>query len=312
MNKIDIVIPIFILIGSVWRFFRAEKSLYGNEELFIHTPEYDVENVKKKHRKIWLCLFAFSFFPLALIAVEVLFALLASESVYEAYKIIVMPPSFVILATVWILSANKYGWITKELKEQGKTVGRYMVYPGIGFLATQIAALLLTVVVFVCSVIFVLLPIEMKEIDTTELVIVFAEALFLADFANYAVLSWYNNTPREVVLNDLPEADYDKAARRYYGIWRNRLLLANLIAGAQLILGGFVTMTESGDHLMTLRIVGLAIVSAFFTYVFIQGRNFENPIVVKGMVYPSEKKRIALKWATLIAIALYIIAILVF
>ncbi|MBR5272434.1 MAG: hypothetical protein IKU25_03455, partial [Clostridia bacterium] len=254
MNKIDIVIPIFILIGSVWRFFRAEKSLYGNEELFIHTPEYDVENVKKKHRKIWLCLFAFSFFPLALIAVEVLFALLASESVYEAYKIIVMPPSFVILATVWILSANKYGWITKELKEQGKTVGRYMVYPGIGFLATQIAALLLTVVVFVCSVIFVLLPIEMKEIDTTELVIVFAEALFLADFANYAVLSWYNNTPREVVLNDLPEADYDKAARRYYGIWRNRLLLANLIAGAQLILGGFVTMTESGDHLMTLRI----------------------------------------------------------
>ncbi|MBR5479742.1 MAG: hypothetical protein IKU84_06150, partial [Clostridia bacterium] len=76
--------------------------------------------------------------------------------------------------------------------------------------------------------------------------------------------------------------------------------------------GGFVTMTQSGNNLMTLRIVGLAIISAFFTYVFYQGRNFENPIVVKGMVYPSEKKRVALKWATLIASALYIIAILIF
>ena len=44
-----------------------------------------------------------------------------------------------------------------------------------------------------------------------------------------------------------------------------------------------------------------------FSYILIQSREFDDPVVVKGMVYLSEKKRVTLKWVILSAIVLYIL-----
>lgn len=309
--KFAVPIYIFILVGSIWSFFRAEKYLYGNEELFMYTPEHDVENVKRKHKKIWHWLFVFSFFPIVLFVVDVFFALLASKSMYEVYNLAKLLPLVWILGAVWVLPANRYGRIIRELESQGKTVGRYMVYPRPDLLATLMCTILFTVVAIICSIMVILLETEIDTLGKYAFIVVFAETIILLYLANYSIIRYYYNAPRELVLGETTESDYDAVAKRYYGIWRNRLIIANVVTGAQLILGGFVTLTNAGDDLMGIRILGLALLVIVFSYILIQSREFEDPVVVRGMVYPSERKRITLKWVILSAIAVYALGAIV-
>ncbi len=309
--KFTLAVCFFAVVGSILGFFCMEKRLYLNEELFLYTPEHDIENVKKKHRKIWLCLFALSFFPIILFVIDILFAMLAPESMYETYNIAKLLPLIWILGSVWILPANKYGRVIKGLEEPGKTVSRYMVYPKPRFLASQLSTYLVTIVIIIWSIMFLLLETEIETLSENEFIVLFIEAMTMLYLANYSIIRYYYFTPRELVLNETTEENYDAVAKRYYGIWRNRLIVANLVTGAQLILGGLVTLTNGAEHLMGIRILGLVVLAIVFSYILIQSRNFDDPVVVNGMVYPSEKKRVMTKWVILGAIIVYILGVII-
>ncbi|MBR5479744.1 MAG: hypothetical protein IKU84_06160 [Clostridia bacterium] len=297
----------------------ARGQMFKNFELFANTPPYDMENVKAKHAILKKVLLLGTFLPMILIlTLKILAQRYASYELQRAVGLALSQyyiANIIGLSVLALCSGGSRHSLDFVIFDEPYILTRYMIYPKLPVSAGIITGIVYSIAGGMAGFIYSYFASDIgihNGMDFPIGILCFVLELVLVYFVNYIIIGWYEETSNDFLFADVSEADYDKAARRYYGIWRNRLLLANLIAGAQLILGGYVTMTESGDHLMTLRIVGLAIISAFFTYVFIQGRNFENPIVVKGMVYPSEQKRVALKWATLIASALYIIAILIF
>ena len=223
---------------------------------------------------------------------------------------------FIPIAFLFVILIASRGYLVFHFARTSHVITRYMVYPSPFELSVILSGISTAIIAPIATAGYIIFGGDISSVSvlnkgTAGIALLVLEGIVLL-FINYVILRLFNATPRDVVLGNLAEAEYDKAAKRYYGVWRGRLLIANAVAGAQLIFGGFVTMTESGQQLMPLRFAGLAILAALFTYVFIQGRNFDEPIVINGMVYPSEKKRVAMKGATLIAIALCVIAILIF
>ena len=320
MGDMKTGIPVGLLLSAVLIviYFVAQHKMFKGGQLLVSTSECDAENVKKKHLRSRIVMLLLNFLPLVLaLAVEVFGQECASGEVMQAMRVALRQYYTVILVMLFAFGISSIDGERSDHArafEEPYILTRYMIYPKL-----PVSAFVLTGIV--CSFAggiagigysFYESNITIRNgLDFPFGVLCFVLELVLLYLANYGIIGWYDSTSNDFLFDKVDYAEYDKAAKRYYGIWRNRLILANVAAGAQLILGGFVTLTNVGEHLMGIRILGLVLLAIVFIYILIQSREFEDPVVVKGMVYPSEKKRVTLKWVILSAIAVYIIGAII-
>ena len=317
---INLWIPTGLILSAFFvAFYLAARSkMFKSGHLFASTPEHDVENVKTKHFKLRIVLFATTFLPIVLLlSLDILLKKCASVEFQQIVKNAVGQYIYVAIAMFVFLAICSKGIRPGrhfEIFEEPYILTRYMIYPKLPASAGLMTGIIYSLTGAIAGFIYPFYESNItirNSFDFTFGILFFVLELAIVYLSNYAIIGWYDNTSNDFLFDKVDYTDYDKAAKRYYGIWRNRLILANIIACAQLVLGGFVTLTNAGENLMGIRILGLVILAVVFSYILIQSRDFDAPVVVKGMVYPSEKKRVILKWVILSAVIVYILGVVV-
>jgi len=303
-----------ILVAVLWTIplYYFRKKCYRNDELFVRTPEHDMKNVEAGHAKAWKQgAIIFYLFPFILMVFMAIADKYATETIVRMLKTFIqnMAMPMLLVGPYFIYDVRTFGVDTLWDRSPYITT-RYMVYPEKNVSCALSSMLAYSAFGGIAGFVYPYFESNItirNGLDFPFGVLCFVLEIVLVFFANYAIIGGYDNTSRDFLFDNVEYSDYDKAAKRYYGIWRNRLILANAAAGAQLILGGFVTLTNAGEHLAGIRYLGIVVLVIVFSYILIQSRDFDAPIIVKGMVYPSEKKRITLRWVVLASIAVYIL-----
>ncbi len=309
---------VIICIAFIAIYFVARRKMLNNGVLFASTPEYDMENVKFKHSILRRILFLATFLPY--IILYILKMQILAYASYEMGQAIKNAVQQIYSVGIVMISAfvfgSKEGTSTFRARcfEEPYILTRYMIYPKLSVSAGVLTFIVYSVTGGIAGFVYSFYENNItiqNGMDFPFGIICFILELALVYFSNYTIIGWYDSTSNDFLFDKVEDEAYDAVAKRYYGIWRNRLIVANLVTGAQLILGGLVTLTNGAEHLMGIRILGLVVLVIVFSYILIQSRNFDDPVVVNGMVYPSEKKRVMTKWVIGIAIIVYILGVII-
>lgn len=129
-----VMMPVAAIIGWLQVIYYASKRLYNSDELFARTPTHDRENVKEKHKVVWVRMV--TTFVISLLAVTFVAAILrnnyfgkinvAFDGFGSIASLIILIPAVVFMCDARY-SSHGSGFLLWDRKPY--IVTRYMAYP---------------------------------------------------------------------------------------------------------------------------------------------------------------------------------------